>query len=153
MRKLEPLFCQLPAQNKFGSMNRLIAGLKNAADTSLLRGCSKRLKPNLFEQPLILYNEPKVYKLKAVNKLAIHKEDLYKMIDHLGNEDKKTAYDFMQFLIERSKKKPESWQKIDKLASDDEPLTKEELEQMQSDAGFISGEDTKGENGLQTNLP
>ncbi|MEB1809722.1 MAG: hypothetical protein LPK26_20930 [Bacillaceae bacterium] len=46
--------------------------------------------------------------------MDIRKEDLYKMVESLSDEDKKAAFDFMEFLIERSKnKKPESWQRID----------------------------------------
>lgn len=46
--------------------------------------------------------------------MAIRKEDLYQMVEALNEEDKKAAFDFMEFLIEISRKqKPESWQKID----------------------------------------
>lgn len=85
--------------------------------------------------------------------MAIRKEDLYKMVDSLKREDQKVAYDFLQFLIERSKKKPISWQKIDQLESDQVPLTDEELEQMNDEEGYISGEDAKREFGLQIDLP
>ena len=71
--------------------------------------------------------------------MAIRKEDLYKMVESLNNEDMKTAFDFMQFLIERSKnKKPKSWQEID---------------QLESEEGNISGEGVKREFGLQVDLP
>lgn len=52
--------------------------------------------------------------------MATHKKkDLYKMVKSLSNEDKKIAFDFIVFLIERStNKKPESWQKIDELEAD-----------------------------------
>lgn len=86
--------------------------------------------------------------------MAIYKEDLYKMVESLSNEDKKTAFDFMEFLIERSKnKKPESWQKIDELEADTESLTKEERQQYESKEGYISGEDAKREFGIQVDLP
>ena len=86
--------------------------------------------------------------------MAIRKDDLYKLVDNLNSEDKKAAFDFMQFLVERSKRgKPQSWHDIDQLESDDEPLTEEELEQLNSDEGFISGEDAKREFGLQVDLP
>ncbi|RXI96292.1 hypothetical protein DS745_21415 [Anaerobacillus alkaliphilus] len=86
--------------------------------------------------------------------MAIRKEDLYKMVESLNDEDKKAAFDFMEFLIERSKsKKPKSWQKIDELESDNDPLTKEEREQLESKEGYISGEDAKREFGLQVDLP
>ncbi|OIJ08862.1 hypothetical protein BKP35_17410 [Anaerobacillus arseniciselenatis] len=86
--------------------------------------------------------------------MAIRKEELYKMVESLSNEDKKTAFDFMQFLIERSKnKKPKSWQEIDELESDNEPLSEEELKQLESEDGYISGEGAKREFGLQVDLP
>ncbi|MBU9714099.1 hypothetical protein [Evansella tamaricis] len=86
--------------------------------------------------------------------MAIRKEDLYKMVESLNEEVKKAAFDFMEFLIERSKnKKPESWQKIDELESDNDPLTEEEREQLESKDGYISGEDEKREFGLQVDLP
>ncbi|WP_416150696.1 hypothetical protein ACM26V_06940 [Salipaludibacillus sp. HK11] len=86
--------------------------------------------------------------------MAIRKEDLYKMVESLSAEDKKAAFDFMEFLVERSKnKKPESWQKIDELESDNDPLTEEELKQLESKDGYFSGEDAKREFGLQVDLP
>lgn len=84
--------------------------------------------------------------------MAINKEELYSMIERLGNEDKKTVYDFIEFLNERSNK-PESWKEIDELDSDKEPLTKEELQQLESEEGFIAGEDGKNEYKIQTDLP
>ena len=36
--------------------------------------------------------------------MAIRKDDLYKLVDNLNSEDKKAAFDFMQFLVERSQK-------------------------------------------------
>lgn len=80
------------------------------------------------------------------------KEEMYSLIERLDHEDKKTVYDFIQFLNERSKNE-ESWQKIDELAPDQEPLTNEELEQLKSKEGFIAGEDAKNEYKIQTDLP
>lgn len=86
--------------------------------------------------------------------MAIHKEDLYRMVNSLSDEDKKLAYDFMEFLIERSKnKRPKSWQEIDELESDNEPLTNEELKQIESEEGYILDEDAKREFGLHVDLP
>ncbi len=86
--------------------------------------------------------------------MAIRKEDLYKMVESLNDEDKKAAFDFMEFLVERSKsRKPKSWQRIDDLERDNDPLTKEEREQLESKEGYISGEDAKREFGLQVDLP
>jgi len=85
--------------------------------------------------------------------MAIRKEDLLKLIDSLNSEDKKAAFDFIQFLIERSKNKPLAWQKIDDLEAIDEPLSNEERKQMRSDEGYVSGEGVKREYGLRIDLP
>lgn len=43
--------------------------------------------------------------------MAVRKEDLLRMIENLDNADKKAAFDFIQFLSERSKQKPQTWKK------------------------------------------
>jgi hypothetical protein len=92
--------------------------------------------------------------IKVVSIVTVRKEDLYRMLDSLSNEDKKAAFDFIEFLVERSKsKKPQYWQDIDELDSDEEPLTDEEQKQLESEEGYISGEDAKREFGLQVDLP
>lgn len=86
--------------------------------------------------------------------MAIRKEDLHRMVESLNNEDKKAAFDFMEFLIERSRnQKPKYWKNIDESESDNEPLTKEEMKQLESEEGYIIGEDAKREYGLQVDLP
>jgi nitric oxide synthase oxygenase domain/subunit len=85
--------------------------------------------------------------------MAISKEDLHQLIDQLDQQDQKAAFDFLEFLVQRSKKKPEAWEKIDKAESDDVPLTADELEQLNSKEGYISGKDIKREFGLQVDLP
>lgn len=84
--------------------------------------------------------------------MAINNDEMYNMIEHLDQEDKKTVYDFIRFLNERSHK-PRFWEEIDELEPDEEPLTKEELRQLGSKEGFIAGEDAKGEYNIQTDLP
>jgi hypothetical protein len=39
--------------------------------------------------------------------MAIRKKDLYHLVDRLDQQDEKVAFDFLEFLIQRSKKKPE----------------------------------------------
>ncbi|MGF2614515.1 hypothetical protein FZC84_13890 [Rossellomorea vietnamensis] len=86
--------------------------------------------------------------------MSFREEDLFRMVDSLSKEDKKAAMDFIEFLVERSKnKKPLSWQDIDELDSDNEPLTDEERKQLNSEEGYISGEDAKREFGLHVDLP
>lgn len=85
--------------------------------------------------------------------MVIRKEDIYNLIERLPEDDQKTVYDFMQYLLNRSTKKPNSWEQIDQADPDDEPLTEEELRQLNSDAGYVTGEEAKREFGLQVDLP
>lgn len=85
--------------------------------------------------------------------MAVQKEELHNLIERLEAPDQKTAFDFLQYLINRSENKPKSWEKIDKAKPDNEPLTEEELRQINSEDGYITGEEAKREYGLQTDLP
>ncbi|WP_066367164.1 XRE family transcriptional regulator [Neobacillus fumarioli] len=85
--------------------------------------------------------------------MAIRKEELYRLIDRLDQQDQKAAFDFLEFLVQRSKKKSKGWERIDMDVPDDEPLSEEELEQLNSKEGYVSGEDVKREFGLQVDLP
>lgn len=49
-------------------------------------------------------------------------------------------------------KKPEGWEQIDQADPDDEPLSEEELRQINSDNGYVTGEEAKREFGLQVDL-
>jgi hypothetical protein len=85
--------------------------------------------------------------------MAIGKEEIYNLIERLPDNERKTAFDFLKYLVDRSAKKPDSWIEIDKAGTDDEPLTKEEIKQLKSDSGYITGEEAKREFGLQVDLP
>lgn len=85
--------------------------------------------------------------------MALRKDDIHKLVDQLSENDQKTAYDFLQYLIERSEKKHASWDEINKLEPDHEPLSEEETRQLKSNSGYISGEEAKREFGLQVDLP
>ncbi|WP_206812165.1 hypothetical protein [Paradesulfitobacterium ferrireducens] len=85
--------------------------------------------------------------------MAIRKEDIHNLIELLPEDDQKTVFDFMQYLLNRAKVKPDSWVQIDKANPDDEPLSEEELRQLNSEAGYVAGEDAKREFGLQVDLP
>jgi hypothetical protein len=85
--------------------------------------------------------------------MVVRKDDLHSLIERLQEPDQKTAFDFLQYLIERSERKPLGWEEIDRQEPDDEPLTEEELRQLKSDAGYVSGEEAKREFGLQIDLP
>lgn len=84
--------------------------------------------------------------------MAVRKEDLHNLIERLKETDQKTAFDFLQYLIDRSEKKARSWEEIDKAESDQVPLTDEEKRQLESDPEYMSGEDAKHEFGLQVDL-
>lgn len=84
--------------------------------------------------------------------MAIEKEELIRLIDKLQKNDQKTVCDFIQFLVKRSEK-PTFWEGIDSTDPDDEPLTKEELQQLNSKEGYLKGEEAKREFGLQVDLP
>ena len=85
--------------------------------------------------------------------MVIRKEDIHNLVERLPEDDQKTVFDFMQYLLNRSTKKPHDWKKIDQAEQDDEPLTEEELRQLNSDAGYVTGKEAKRDFGLQVDLP
>lgn len=85
--------------------------------------------------------------------MVVRKEDLLNLYERLPESEQKTVFDFLQYLVERSNKKISNWDEIDELEPDDEPLTEEELRQLNSDTGYVSGEVAKREFGLHVNLP
>ncbi|WP_018307069.1 hypothetical protein [Desulfitobacterium hafniense] len=85
--------------------------------------------------------------------MVIRKEDIHDLVERLSEDDRKTVFDFMQYLLNRSIQKEEGWQQINQADPDDESLTEEELRQLNSDAGYVTGEDAKREFGLQVDLP
>jgi hypothetical protein len=84
--------------------------------------------------------------------MAVRKEVLHNLIDQLNEADRKTVLDFMLYLIDRSKK-PDFWKAVDAAEPEDIPLNREEKEQLESDEGYITGEEAKREFGLQVDLP
>ena len=85
--------------------------------------------------------------------MVIRKEDIHNLVERLPEDDQKTVFDFMQYILNRSTKKPDGWGTIGQLDPDDEPLTEEELRQLNSDAGYVTGKEAKREFGLQVDLP
>ncbi|MGG6313645.1 hypothetical protein [Paenibacillus macerans] len=85
--------------------------------------------------------------------MTVRKEDLYNLIDRLREKDQNTAFDFLQYLIDRSENKGLDWGDIDRLEPDNEPFSKDEAEQLKNSSEFLSGEDAKNEFGLQIDLP
>ncbi|PKM41928.1 MAG: hypothetical protein CVV03_11090 [Firmicutes bacterium HGW-Firmicutes-8] len=85
--------------------------------------------------------------------MMVRKDDIHNLVDRLPEHYQKTVFDFLQYLIDRSEKKPAGWAEIDKAEPDDEPLSEEELRQLNSDAGYVTGEEAKREFGLPVDLP
>ena len=85
--------------------------------------------------------------------MVVRKEDLHNLIERLTEPDQKIVFDFLQNLIDRSNHKSLSWDEIDKLQPDDEPLSQEALQQLNSTAGYVSGEAAKREFRLHVDLP
>lgn len=85
--------------------------------------------------------------------MVVQKDDIHNLVERLQEHDQRTAFDFLQYLIDRSEKKPVGWGEIDQAEPDDEPLTEEELRQLNSDAGYVTGEEAKREFELQVDLP
>lgn len=56
-------------------------------------------------------------------------------------------------ILNRSTKEPDGWEQIDRMEPDDMPLSEEELRQLNSNAGYVTGKDAKREFGLQIDLP
>ncbi len=63
--------------------------------------------------------------------MSITKEELHKMIEHLNDDDRTSAYEFLYFLLSRPARRL-SWEEIDKLPPDTEPLSKEEKQQIEA---------------------
>lgn len=68
------------------------------------------------------------------------------MIEKLNDSNRKSVYDFVQYLIDRQIK--EFWDQVDSSDPDKEPLTRDELEQLREGDEFISWEEAKSELGL-----
>ena len=64
------------------------------------------------------------------------------MIERLSEADRISAYDFLHFLLYRSKKKL-SWAEIDQLNPDADLLTQEEKRQLEAPEEYITIEQAK----------
>ena len=85
--------------------------------------------------------------------MVVRKEDILNLVERLREHDQQTVFDFLQYLIDRSEKKPTCWVEIDQATPDEESLTGEEHRQLNSEAGYVTGEEAKHEFGLQVDLP
>lgn len=75
--------------------------------------------------------------------MSIPNKDLHNLVDRLGEQEKRTAYDFLRYLIDRQQN---PYHNIDRLNPDDVPMNKEEQKQFDNeDTETISLEDLKRE--------
>lgn len=84
--------------------------------------------------------------------MVVRKEDLHHLVDQLPEQVRATAFDFLQHLLDRSDHRL-TWDEIDQLEPDEEPLSEDARRQLSSDSGYVSGEDVKREFGLQVDIP
>ena len=82
--------------------------------------------------------------------MAINKEDVIELFEQLPEKEKQSAFDYMQYLSIRDRP---DWNEIAQLDPDDIPLSDEELQQLNANEGFISGEEAKREFNLKVDLP
>lgn len=82
--------------------------------------------------------------------MAIDKQDIIELFEHLPEKAKQSAFDYLQFLS--AKHRPD-WDDIFQLSPDIEPLSAEEEEQISRKEGFITGEEAKREFNLKVDLP
>lgn len=82
--------------------------------------------------------------------MAINKEDVIKLFELLPEKEKQSAFDYMQYLAIRDRP---DWNEIAQLDPDDIPLSDEEVEQLNANEGFVSGEEAKREFNLKIDLP
>lgn len=82
--------------------------------------------------------------------MAISNEDLIRLFERLPENTKRSAFDYIQYL---SVQERPDWNEIKQLDPDDTPLSEEEMQQLNSDEGFITGEGAKREFNLKVDLP
>ncbi len=81
--------------------------------------------------------------------MSVTKDDLYKIIDRLSESDTASAYDYLQYLIERKKqRKQRNWDDLSQLPPDEDPLNEEELRQLKASDDYIPLEKAIKEYGI-----
>lgn len=71
--------------------------------------------------------------------LTVTKRDLFKIIEHLDEKERSSAYDYLYFLITRQEKRL-TWQEIDCLPADATELSDEERIQFDAVEDYIAFE-------------
>lgn len=82
--------------------------------------------------------------------MAIKNEDLYKIIEKLPEEAKKSAYDYLKYLSFKHNRP--DWDEIMEMKPDEFDLSKEEERQLKENSEFVSWEDTMNELKLSTDI-
>lgn len=82
--------------------------------------------------------------------MAISNDDLFKLVKILPEEAKQSAYDFLKFLTNGSRRP--DWAEIEKMEPENIPLSKEEERQMRNNTEFVSWEDAMHELDLSTDI-
>ena len=82
--------------------------------------------------------------------MSISNEDLFKLINVLPEESKRSVYDFVKFLA-ADHSRPD-WDEIMKMEPDDIPLSEEEEKQLRNNTEFVSWEDAMHELNLPTDI-
>lgn len=74
----------------------------------------------------------------------LRREEFDHLFERLPTGDQKTVIDLMEYLVQRAR----TWDEIDALEPDYEPITVEEQEQLSDSGGYLPWEDVKRELGL-----
>ena len=82
--------------------------------------------------------------------MAISNDDIFKLVNILPEEAKRSAYDFLKFLTIRDTRP--DWDEIDQMEPDDIPLSEEEEWQLKNNTEFVSWEDAMHELNLPTDI-
>ena len=72
--------------------------------------------------------------------MNVTKKKLNEMIDRLGHDERHAAYEFISFLIHKSKRRL-TWEEIDQLEPDNNILTEEEKHQLNQAGDYIALEE------------
>ena len=82
--------------------------------------------------------------------MAINKEEVIELFEQLAEKERRSAFDYMQYLSIRDRP---DWNEIAQLDPDEIPLNDEEVQQLNANEGLISGEEAKHEFNLKVDLP
>lgn len=82
--------------------------------------------------------------------MAINKEDAIKLFELLPEKEKQSALDYIQYLFLRGRP---DWDVITQLDPDAIPLNDAEVQQLNANEGFLSGQEANCEFDFKVDLP